>query len=241
MKKIMTLTTALCGLLLLTGCIEDKGLPAPLQEFLKDEVTQETTGNSPADTNWESFTFESLTQSGDLTVSKGQVTDGEWPISTSKYTGDFLVVAVYSTDCELCQNQAPWLDQLAQDITSSVSNVNFVVIFSDLFADSADKDVAWIKNLSYLDSYTNVTTACSGSVCRQVFAPKIAEPMTPTVYFVDTKNVLRSWKAMDWDTVQDPQNLYLEIKNELADFMGLLPISFDPTTGRRANSTGADL
>ena len=240
MKKILALTTAFCSLFILTGCIE-REIPVPLQEILKDETTQSTTSASSAYINWNSFTFQSLNESEDLTVSKGQEVEGAWPISTSKYNGEFLVVAVYSTDCELCKMQAPWLNKLATEISASVSNVNFIVIFSDIFADSDNKEVTWIKNLPMLDPYTNVINTCSGNVCKRVFAPRNAEPVTPTIYFVDKRNVLRSLEAIPWDTKQSPQNLFYKTRNELLNFMNLQPISFNPTTGTNQIDTHSDL
>ncbi|MBR3898842.1 MAG: hypothetical protein IKJ44_01045 [Elusimicrobiaceae bacterium] len=221
MKKLLALMLALCGVLTLTGCtILEKDFP----EIMEEEF--------PIEENWESITFKSISGGEDLVVSKtSQNKMGPLSISTSNYEGDYMGVAVYSTDCEACKAQAPYLNKLAKEFNPLLFDMDFAIVFLDLYEDSDIKNVEWAQELEYVKAYTNVASTCAGGACKKVFIPNVDNPTPGTIYYVNKANVFKTRKSADWDLDADPENLYQGLRAEVADFLDLDSIYFDPSVG----------
>ena len=199
MRKFFTLTAALCGLIILTGCTK-------FYEVF------------PPDQFGETVTFTSLTGDEDLTVARKLNDDGKLAISTSKYDGDFLAVAVYKTDCAVCKLQAPWLDKLAQEFRPK--GMDFVIVFLDVSEISPNPHTEWAQNLANVDAYMNAATSCTDGVCRKVFAPHYAGLLTGAVYFVPKKDIEMTEKSVVWSTARDPRESYGTMRVQIADLLG---------------------
>ena len=199
MRKIFTLTAALCGLLILTGCTKF------YEEFLSDQFG-------------ETVTFTSLTGNEDLTVERKLNDDGKLSISTSKYNGDFLAVAVYETNCDVCKLQAPWLDKLAQEFRPK--GMDFVIVFLDVSEISPNPHTEWAQNLANVDAYMNAATSCTDGVCKKVFAPHFAGLLPGAVYFVDKKDIEKTERSVVWSTARDPRESCGTMRAQIAGLLG---------------------
>ncbi len=220
MKKIFALCVALCAMLTLSGCIMDD----TLDELIPEE-------NSPLAEIWESFTFKSLSGNADLVVENTSGDDGILSISTSNYSEDFLAVAVYKSDCEASKAQASYFDKLAGEFQPKMFDMDYAIVFLDIYEGSTDKDITWAKNLANVDAYSNVSTSCIGGACQKVFLPHFAEAASGTIYFINKHNLAKTRKAMTWNTTDDQEELYLSLRTKLAEYLDLDEITFDPSVG----------
>ena len=217
MRKFFTLAVALCGLATLTGCMK-----LDIEHFgLADEEDLSYAQN------WDSFTFKPLNGGEDLTVTRTSQEDEILSIKTSKYKGDFLAVAIYQKDCAECKAQAVLLDKLAKELPESLYNISFIAVFLDVFEDSKDQDLAWIKDLTHLDVYTNVATACEGGACRKAFVPYIFSPLVGNIYYINKANVGKTRKSLAWNPDEKPAETYTHLKQEVAKVLNLSEINFD--------------
>jgi len=219
MKKLFALLIAFCGLLSLTGCSKTE-----IESFSFDKVDQ-----APYALNWESFTFKSLKGNAPLVVERLEGIDQGISIATSKYKGKFLAVALYKKDCALCQDQAPYFDKLAKELPSSIYDIDFAVIFLDIFDDSNENEVKWIKDLSHLDAYTNVASVCDGGACRQAFTPYLSQaPLEGNIYIINKQAVRLSKPITTWDPSLPVEQSYDNVKKEIASILGLGELYFNP-------------
>lgn len=219
MKKVFALTLALCGMLAFSGCIMDEEISSLLEETL------------PAEGQWESFTFQSLNGNKDLVVTRvSKDDDAKLAISTSGYYQDYLAIAVYKKDCENSKKQAPYFDKLAQDFPPRMFGMDFLIVFLDIYENSSDKNVEWIKDLSTVQSYTNAATVCSGGACQKVFIPSFIKLKTGTVYYVNKNDIAQTRKGLTWDTEKDPEEQFQTMRSQVADVLDLSPITFNPPT-----------
>lgn len=216
MRKIIALLSLL--LLTLSGCVM---IEYDLPNIMNDESVS-------LYQNYENFRFKSLTGNEDLEVSRSFNDDGTISITTSKYDKKYLAVAVYKKDCEVCKIQASWLNKLAKELPSALYGMDYVIIFADIFEDTYNKDVEWMRDLSDVDSYTNIATACSGGACQNVFTPHLGEPFVGGLYLFNKDN-MKNHKIIKWNTANDPQEQYDSTVLKIADFLGLKPINFEPT------------
>jgi len=215
MKKIFSWAAVLCILFSLTGCLK-----------IYEEFPSLTKG-TPLSPEWKSFTFKSLAGGEDLVVSRETLDEESLSISTTKYPQNILAVAMYTTDCEVCKMQAPYFDKLAEDIPAD-KGMDFAIVFLDIFEDSENKEVEWIKDLKHVEAYTNVATACEGGACRKVFTPYNFTPLPGTIYYVNKQDVSQSTRGISWNvSLQTPAQLYREMLLQAAHLIGLELIFFD--------------
>lgn len=218
MKKVFALAWALCGMLTFSGCVMEDQLSTLLDETL------------PVGEQWESFTFQPLTATQPLVVTRvSQDKADKLAISTSDYEQDYLAVAVYKKDCPACQQQAPWFDKLAKDFPPDMFGMDFIAIFLDLDEDSSDKNVPWLNALSNVQAYANAATVCAGGACQQVFIPSFVPLKAGTVYYVNKKDVLKTRKGLTWDSTRSAEDQYETLRAQVADVLDLQPITFDPS------------
>lgn len=217
MKKVCALALAFCGMLTFSGCIMDDQLSTFLDETL------------PVQEPWESFTFQPLTATQPLVVTRlSQDKTDKLAISTSEYEQDYLAVAVYKRDCPTCQQQAPWFDQLAKDFPPNMFGMDFVIVFLDIYEDSADKNVPWLNGLSNVQAYANAATVCAGGACQKVFIPSFLPLKAGTVYYVNKKDISKTFEGLTWDSTASAEEQFEKLRAEVAYVLDLQPITFDP-------------
>ncbi len=214
MKKIFTLL--LLVMLTITGCVM---IENDFPNIMNDE-------DISLYQNYENFRFKSLNGNEDLEVSRTFNDDNTISIETSKSKNKYLAVAVYKKDCEVCKIQASWLNKLAKEVPSALYGMDYIIIFTDIFEDTYNKDVEWMRDLSNVEAYTNIATACSGGACQNVFTPHIGEPFVGGLYLLKKDNIIRH-NIIKWDTTTDPQEQYDATVLKIADFLGLKEINFD--------------
>lgn len=223
MKKAFVLLVVLT--LAITGC---SMIEYDFPNIMNDE-------NISLYQNYEKFIFKSLNGKEDLEISRTFNNDGTISIKTSKYDNKYLAVAVYKKDCEVCKIQAPWFNKLTKNLPSKLYGMDYLIVFTDIFEDTYNKNVEWMKNLSDVDAYTNVATACSGGACQNVFTPHIGEPFVGGLYFFN-KNNIRNHKIIKWNTTDNPQEQYDLTIKKIADLLGLNEINYDVTIEGWENS-----
>lgn len=227
MKKIITLLILLGSAFFLSGCVEDDILVvSPKANEHADDSEGEN--NIPQPQTFDSFTFKSLTGKEDLTVTRVLATeDGAVAITTSPYNERYLAIAVYTSDCEVCKEHAVLFDRMAGELPHrnlEGEGTDFIIMFTDVSAETENQQVDWVQNLAHVDAYGNVATACSGGACRQVFLPTKLGPAAGTVYYVDKQDVRNTRQGITW--TKNTLN-YDAMQTEAARFMGLSPITFD--------------
>jgi len=207
----------------LSGCVIDEALvvnPEPgYDDQAEDENSDDSTQRhySPQRHKWDKFSFRALTGEEDLTVTKRE----------AQKEGD-LAVVVYTTDCEVCKQHAPLLDQMVKELPRrnvEGEGTDFIIIFADVSAGDENPNVDWVENLANVDAYSNVATACEGGACRQVFWPTLVNFSSGAVlYYVDKENVMNTRRGRIWteETLD-----YEAMKTEAAGFMKLDAIKFD--------------
>lgn len=239
MKKMMPVwIVVLSSMLSLSGClIEMEG-----EDIINEEYKEDTRAVPyvPAYLDWDSFTFKSLRGGEDLKIYRGTSEDDTVPIVTSKEGSDVLVVALYTTNCEVCKVQAPWFDKLASEFPEDWYRVDFAIVFLDLFENSADKNVPWIRNLHNVSAYTNVAEACAGGACKKVFMPLRTQPQAGGIYYVNKKDIRENSKGVEWNTSTNPEELYEATKTHMADYLGLTSVSFDAVVSEIENGGTQD-
>ena len=217
MKKIFSLVIALCGMLTLSGCM--------IEEVLDFAVPGFSPENSPITDEMKEFYFESLSGEEPFVVIREP---NSLAIKTPGYPNKYIAVAVYERDCEVCQAQAPYLDKIAKEFPQY--GIDVIIVFSDIMNDSANKEVEWIKDLSYVKAYTNLASACSeNGACQEVFFP-FGEGMVGNVYYINKVNVLNKLNFFAWNTAGDPEKEYQNMRQSIANHLGLKEIQFDPPT-----------
>lgn len=215
MKKLFLF---LCILLPLTGCV-----------IIEDNFPELPEANTPMYDEWKDITFKALTGKENLTVSRNFQDRNGIIISTPDYNQKFLAVVLLGKDCEKSKLMAPYLNKLATRILPKVHEMNYVPVFLDVYEDSSDKDIPWIKELSNIDFFMNAVTVCSDNACQDVLLPLAQEPSTASVYVVNTRNITRTKKVYSWNLTDDPQVQAKKMENALAEALGLKEISFDPS------------
>lgn len=210
MKKLFLF---LCILLPLTGCV-----------IIEDNFPELPEANTPMYDEWKDITFKALTGKENLTVSRN-FQDRNGII----YNQKFLAVVLLGKDCEKSKSMAPYLNELATRILPKIHEMNYVPVFLDVYEDSSDKDIPWIKELSNIDFFMNAVTVCSDNACQDVLLPLAQEPSTASVYVVNTRNIARTKKVYSWNLTDDPQVQAKKMENALAEALGLKEISFDPS------------
>ena len=229
MRKFLTLAVALCSLATLTGCMK-----IDIENFGLAEEEDLSFAQ-----NWDSFTFPALNGGENLTVTRTSQEDEILSIKTSKYKGNFLAVAVYQKDCETCKEQAVLLDKLAQKFPESLYGINFAVVFLDIFDETKNKNVEWLKDLTHVDVYANVATACENGACRKVFLPYTPTPLAGNIYYVNKANVGRTRKSVAWHPTDTPEEAYNQLEKEVARVLNLNPVTFTPDVeGWEGGETG---
>jgi len=175
--------------------------------------------------NWDSFTFKSLTGKEDLVVSRGPIDGEKLTLSTSKYSGDILVVAVLSTDCASCKKHVAAFDKLAAEFVGR--KVDFAIIFTDVFDAPETQRVYWIESLTHVDSYSNVETACSGGACTKILGPLFTGVFPGTVYYIDKQDLIQTGRGITWKEEEDSDEVYAAMEKEFVEALHLQPITFD--------------
>ena len=233
MKKIITLLISLGSAFFLSGCVDEDMVvkPKTIEELqaVAGSVNDSERKNTPQHQTWDKFTFMSLTGEEDLTVMRKKAEEeGAIAISTSPYNERYLAVVVYTTDCEVCKQHAPMLDQMLGELPHrnlEGEGTDFIIIFSDVSAETENPDIDWVQNLANVKAYGNVVTACSGGACRQVFWPEKISPSAGAVlFFVDKENVMNTHRGTIWT---EATLNYDAMQTEIARFMKLSAINFD--------------
>lgn len=215
MKKLFLF---LCILLPLTGCV-----------IIEENFPELPEANTPMYDEWKDITFKALTGKENLTVSRNFQDRTGIIISTPDYNQDFLAVVLLGKDCEKSKLMAPYINELATRIVPKAHGMNYVPVFLDVYEDSSDKDIPWIKELSNIDFFMNAVTVCSDNACQDVLLPLASEPSTASVYVVNTRNITRTKKVYSWNLTDDPKLQAKKMENALAEALGLKEISFDPS------------
>lgn len=192
MRKLLALAVMLGGMVALTGC-----------ELI--------------DEDWENFTFPSLSGKANLEVLLHFDGGSAASITTSGYTSDNIAVAVYKTNCSECQAQAPYFEQLANKFRSQNKNMDFVIIFLDIY--DGNSTVSWIKNLTQVEAYANMKTECAGGACQKVFTNYLGIPSAGRVYYINKKDIEKVQEGMHWNTVANQEQLYQLLEKEATAFL----------------------
>lgn len=215
MKKLFLF---LCILLPLTGCV-----------IIEENFPELPEANTPMYDEWKDITFKALTGKENLTVSRNFQDRNAIIISTPDYNQKFLAVVLLGKDCEKSKLMAPYLNELATRIMPKIHEMNYVPVFLDVYEDSSDKDIPWIKELSNIDFFMNAVTVCSDNACQDVLLPLAQEPSTASVYVVNTHNITRTKKVYSWNLTDDPQVQAKKMGNALAEALGLTEIALNPS------------
>lgn len=213
MKKLFLF---LCILLPLTGCV-----------IIEENFPELPEANTPMYDEWKDITFKALTGKENLTVSRNFQDRTGIIISTPDYNQDFLAVVLLGKDCEKSKLMAPYINELATRIVPKAHGMNYVPVFLDVYEDSSDKDIPWIKELSNIDFFMNAVTVCSDNACQDVLLPLASEPSTASVYVVNTRNITRTKKVYSWNLTDDPKLQAQRMEKGLAAALGLKEILYD--------------
>lgn len=213
MKKLFLF---LCILLPLTGCV-----------IIEENFPELPEANTPMYDEWKDITFKALTGKENLTVSRNFQDRTGIIISTPDYNQKFLAVVLLGKDCEKSKSMAPYLNELATRIVPKAHGMNYVPVFLDVYEDSSDKEIPWIKELSNIDFFMNAVTVCSDNACQDVLLPLASEPSTASVYVVNTRNITRTKKVYSWNLTDDPKLQAQRMEKGLAAALGLKEILYD--------------
>lgn len=213
MKKLFLF---LCILLPLTGCV-----------IIEENFPELPEANTPMYDEWKDITFKALTGKENLTVSRNFQDRNGIIISTPDYNQKFLAVVLLGKDCEKSKLMAPYINELATRIVPKAHGMNYVPVFLDVYEDSSDKDIPWIKELSNIDFFMNAVTVCSDNACQDVLLPLASEPSTASVYVVNTRNITRTKKVYSWNLTDDPKLQAQRMEKGLAAALGLKEILYD--------------
>ena len=206
----------LCILLPLTGCV-----------IIEENFPELPEANTPMYDEWKDITFKALTGKENLTVSRNFQDRTGIIISTPDYNQKFLAVVLLGKDCEKSKSMAPYLNELATRIVPKAHGMNYVPVFLDVYEDSSDKEIPWIKELSNIDFFMNAVTVCSDNACQDVLLPLASEPSTASVYVVNTRNITRTKKVYSWNLTDDPKLQAQRMEKGLAAALGLKEILYD--------------
>ena len=217
MKKLFLLAFAFFGILNLIGCSFDE----TIEELLPPGLEME---ESPVSNILKEFYFDSLMEGEDPFVAIRE--PQSLGIKTPGYDNQYIAVAMYAKDCEVCKAQAPYLDRAAKEFPKI--GMDIVIMFTDVY-DDQDSDVEWIKDLSYVKSYKNSVSFCSeNGICQEVFLP-FSDMVVGNIYFVNKKNVQNRLEHFTWNTTQDQEELYQNMREAMGKHIGAKTIQFDPS------------
>ena len=219
MKKLLKLLVVMCGMLSLSGCIEDETLDSLLPEDFAGELI--------ANQQWDRATFKTLTGSEDLVVIHDTENEKTISILNPNYDQDYLAVILLKSNCEKSKAMLPYLDNLAARI-NKYHFISYVPILLDVYEDSTGIDVEWINNLSNLEVFMNAATSCSENACQEVFLPKFTETLSGSVYFVRKNDITKTKKGFSWDIKGDPQEQAKKMESAFVEFLNLQEIEFNP-------------
>ncbi|MGN0022704.1 MAG: hypothetical protein ACI352_01550 [Elusimicrobiaceae bacterium] len=213
MKKLFLF---FCVLLPLTGCV-----------IIEENFPELPEANTQMYDQWTDITFKTLTGKENLTVSRNFQDRNGIIIQTPDYNQKFLAVVLLGKDCEKSKLMAPYLNELATRILPKIHGMNYVPVFLDVYEDSSNKDIPWIKELSNIDFFMNAVTVCSDNACKDVLLPLAAEPSTASVYVVNTRDIAKTKKVYSWNLTDDPQVQAKQMEKALSAALELSDIWYD--------------
>ncbi len=213
MKKLFLL---LCVLLPLMGCV-----------IIEENFPELPETNTQMQDEWKDITFKALTGKENLTVSRNFQDRNGIIISTPDYNQNFLAVILLEKDCEKSKLMMPYINELATRIIPKAHGMNYVPVFLDIYEDTPNKDIPWIKDLSNINFFMNAVTVCSDNACQDVLLPLASEPSTASIYVVDTRNIAKTKKIYSWNLEEEPKSQAQKMEKALAVALGLKEILYD--------------